>query len=86
MRRPVSRGTTLVRWTLSTLAFVGIGLIDVGYGHGPALATLLVLLLAVFFLSGSGGAAGGGAEDGGGTNGDGGSAPAGEGAGPEPDA
>jgi len=54
MRRPVSRATTLTRWIGSTLAFVGVGLVNMRFGHWAALATMLALLLVVYFLGGSG--------------------------------
>ncbi len=53
MRRPVSRATTLTRWILAGLGFVGLGFIDFRYGHRAALITMLLLLLLVFFRGGS---------------------------------
>jgi hypothetical protein len=46
--------TTIQRWTIATLGFVGIAAIDVRFGHTTALVTLLALMLLVALYGGSG--------------------------------
>jgi hypothetical protein len=46
--------TTIQRWTIATLGFIAIALIDVRFGHATALITLLVLMLLVAIYGGSG--------------------------------
>lgn len=43
---------TLTRWGLATLLFLGLGWVDVRYGHAQALALLLAFLLLVYFFGG----------------------------------
>ena len=64
MRRPVSRRTTITRWSLATLAFVAVGLVELRFGHGPALVSLMVLLVLIYFLGGSGSSGGYGTDGG----------------------
>jgi hypothetical protein len=46
--------TTIQRWTIATLGFIGIAVLDVRYGHSTALVTLLALMLLVALYGGSG--------------------------------
>ena len=59
-------GSNLTRWSVATLVFFGIALINLRYGRGVALTILLALLLLVYFFGGSGrgyGASSGGDPD-----------------------
>lgn len=46
--------TTFQRWTIATLGFLAIGMLDIRFGHTVALVTLMSLMLLVAFLGGSG--------------------------------